>query len=370
MRIYIVIFYFLIPLLSFGQTDSIDVIVKSCINPESVNPIQSILLYIENTDKNYLYNKGFDSNSHTNQSGLRDYRFKIASSTKLFVSTVILQLFEEEKLKLNDKASQYLTDVYYLDFDNFHIFKEKKYSEKITIEQLLSHRTGLADIFSDKQTEFVNLLLENPDKQYSPKTIIDLYFQFHLNEAAHFEPDKGWYYSDMNYVLLGLIIESIEQQPLHQSIRNRILTPLKLENTYFEFYERPLNESEIQNQFVGSVNFKDLNTSFDWAGGGLVSTNKDLSTFIKALFENKLVCSSTLRKMTNVKDTKDGENRYGLGIYESEYNGKIYYGHYGFYGSYIGYCPENKTVLSYSISQAMPDFSVYSLINKIFKQIE
>ena len=74
--------------------------------------------------------------------------------------------------------------------------------------------------------------------------------------------------------------------------------------------------------------------------------------------------------MVDVKFTNEQENRYGLGIYESEYNGNTYFGHYGFYGTYVGYCPETKTVISYSISQATPIFNVYQFINKIFKLME
>jgi D-alanyl-D-alanine carboxypeptidase len=369
MRIFIFIILFT-PLFTFGQIDSIAAIVESYINTESENPVHSILLYIENKDENFLYNKAFDNTDPNDHNDLKKIGFKIASVTKLFLSTVVLQLVEEGKLNLEDKAFQYLSNVKYLDFENFHIYEGKNYSGEISIDHLLSHRSGLADIFTDKQSEFFGLLLQDPQKQYSPEAIVDLYHSFQLNEASHFKPGTDWYYSDMNYVLLGLIIESTDKQPLHQSIRSRIITPLNLENTYLEFYESPIEGCALQKQYVGNVNFSDLNTSFDWAGGGLVSTTKDLSIFIRALFENKLISRSTLKEMINVKDTKDGNNRYGLGIYESEYNGKVFYGHYGFYGSYIGYCPEDRTIISYSISQAMPDFSVYSLINEILKRIE
>ena len=174
----------------------------------------------------------------------------------------------------------------------------------------------------------------------------------------------------MNYVLLGLIIESIEQRELHKSIRNRILIPLKMEDTYFEFYEDPTNKAHVMNQYIGKINFSKLNTSFDWAGGGLVSTNQDLSTFIKALFEYKLINTESLKKMIDVKFTKKGEYRYGLGVYESIYNGKTYFGHYGFYGTYIGYCPESKTVISYAINQAIPDFEGHTLISEILELSE
>ena len=353
------------PLLTYGQADSIAIIAESKINVKSENPVHSILLRIENADNNYVFSRGFGSYGKSKQQVGANSLYRIASETKLFVSTIILQLVDERKVKLNDKAYRYLHDIDYLNFDDFDILNGKRLSNKITIEQLLSHRTGLADIFTDKEEEFFNLLMENPQKQYSTKAIVGLYFQFNLNRAPHFKPNHGWYYSDLNYVLLGLIIESIEQKPLHKSIRERILTPLNMENTYFEFYETPIDKVKMVDQYVGKIDFTDINTSFDWAGGGLVSTNEDMSTFIKALFENKLISRKSLKKMIDVRYTKKGENRYGLGIYESEYNGKVFYGHYGFYGSYIGYCPESRTVISYSISQATPDFNVYGFINKV-----
>ena len=74
--------------------------------------------------------------------------------------------------------------------------------------------------------------------------------------------------------------------------------------------------------------------------------------------------------MIDVKFSKENESRYGLGIYESNYNGKTYFGHYGFYGTYFGYCPETKTAISYSISQAITEFNTYNLISKILKLTE
>ena len=116
---------------------------------------------------------------------------------------------------------------------------------------------------------------------------------------------------------------------------------------------------------VGDINMTEINTSFDWAGGGLVSNNQDQAKFIKALFNHELISKSSLNKMIDVQFTKEYESRYGLGIYESIYKGDTFYGHYGFYGSYIGYCPKTKMVLSYNISQAEPDFNVYSFIVEV-----
>lgn len=369
MRIHIYFFLF-IPLISCGQADSIGSIAKAKINHESENPVHSILLYIENLDKNFVYNQGVGKLDQNMQAVSKNDQYRIASSTKLFVSTIILQLTEERKLDLNDKASIYLKNIDYLDFDNFHLFKEQRLSDEITIKQLLSHRSGLADIFSDIEEEFFSLLLQDPKKQYSPMSIIELYYRYNLNQTPHFEPNKGWYYSDMNFVLLGLIIEQIEQTTLSESIRSRILNPLEMKHTYFEFYENPQQKGNLINQYVGNLNFTEINTSFDWSGGGLVSTNKDLATFIKSLFNLELINKESLNRMIDVKFTLKRENRYGLGIYESKYNDNTYFGHYGFYGTYVGYCPKTKTVISYSISQATPNFNVYRFINETLKLIE
>ena len=357
------------PLVLLGQTEKMDSLVKSKINYDAENPVFNILLHIEKED-GISFSKGYGVLCKESVAATKDSQFKIASSTKLFVSVIILQLIEEGKLRLSNTASAFLHNVSYINKNDFLIYEGKNYFNEITIEQLLMHRTGLADIFTDRQNEFFEILMTDPQKQYSPEKIIKLYYQLGLNQSSHFKPNAGWYYSDMNYLLLGLIIESIDHQNLSNAIRKRILTPLEMENTYFEYYEKPKGNNNQICQFIGNINMSEINTSFDWGGGGLLSTNQDLSIFIKGIFEMKLINSESLEKMIDVRSTISGENRYGLGIYESEFNNKIFYGHYGFYGTYVGYCREDKSVLSYSIGQATPDFSVYNLINEVLKNTE
>lgn len=351
--------------LSFAQTDAINKMIKSKINHYYETPVHSILFYIEN--ENFTYNNAFGLIDREGDTVSISSPFRIASSTKLFVSTVILQLQEEGKLNINDKVFRYLKDIEYLDFENIHILDEIKYAKDITIKQLLSHRSGLADIFTDREEAFFGMILQKPNKQYSPKSLIELYYQFKLNHEPHFKPNKGWHYSDINYLLLGLIIEQIDKTTLSQSIRNRILIALKMNDTYFEFYEEPINLDKIIQQYVGNTNFSIINTSFDWSGGGLVSTNEDLAIFIKALFNLEIINQDSLKKMIDVKFTKENESRYGLGVYEFIVNGDVFYGHFGFYGTFIGYCPKTKTTLSYSISQATPNFNPYQFISQLHK---
>jgi D-alanyl-D-alanine carboxypeptidase len=362
MKTIILNLFFFISLVSFGQTEIINDKIISKINHNSENPVHSILLHINNKSKNFTYNGAFGLTDKNGEAVANNSRFKIASSTKLFVATIILQLEEEGKININDKAFPYLMDLKYLNFENFHTLNKVKYAKEITIKQLLSHRSGLADIFTDKQNEFFGLVMNNPTKQYSPKSIVQLYHQFNLNNTPHFKPNNGWYYSDINYLLLGLIIEQVDKTTLSKAIRNRILDPLKMENTYFEFYETPKKKVKPIQQYIGANNFSKINTSFDWSGGGLVSTNLDLAIYIEALFNLKLINQNSLDKMIDVKFTKKNESRYGLGVYEFAIKNDVFYGHFGFYGTFVGYSPTTKTTISYSVSQATPNFNVYKFI--------
>lgn len=341
--------------------------VSDVLNEGGENPVYSMLFYVAD-DSGVVLDQAFGVRNKEGARATKQDTYRIASATKMFVSTVILQLVMERKLALHDKLSKHLK-LDYIHLDRLHMFNGQSYGESLTIEQLLSHRSGLADVFTDKGDEFFDILMKEPQHRYSPEEIVGLYYRFNLDASAHFRPGEGWNYSDMNYVLLGLLIEVLDKQPLAASIRSRILDPLGMSHTFFEHYEDP-DRHPVVHQYFGSVDITEINTSFDWAGGGLVSNNQDLAVFMQALFGEQLIDRKMLNKMTDTKYTREGESRYGLGVYESVYNGETFYGHYGFWGSYIGYSPRSRKVLSYCISQATPNFNVYSLINDILVTTE
>ena len=358
----------LIPFLALGQNDKAVQSIQTKLTSTGDNPVYNYSIAIENGEKKVHLAQGTKGNN-SDPVSIED-PFKIASCTKLFVATIVMQLQEEGKLKIDDYMFDYLQENKTFDASLIHVLNHQNHSYEITIRQLLNHRSGLADIFTDKENEFFNRVFEYPQQNYTPNSILELYWEYKLNTSPHFSPGNGWFYSDINYVLLGLIIEKLDQKPLHLSIRERILKPLNLKHTYFEYLESPTSEVTKIDQYMGSLNFSEVNTSFDWAGGGLVSTHQDLLLFIKALFQHQLINASSLEQMIDVQTTKANESKYGLGIYEAYYNGKQYFGHYGFYGTFIGFCPETNTVLSYCISQATPNFNVYSHINELVKMFE
>ncbi|WP_271765252.1 serine hydrolase domain-containing protein [Aquimarina algiphila] len=352
-----------------GNAQQLSSLMNEKISNNTDNPVYSISIFIEN-DGDVLASEAVGKRKREGNAIEITDQFRIASSTKLFVATIILQLEEEGKLRLNAPIYKHLNGMNDLQFEKFHLYQAFAFSKAITIKHLLSHRSGLADIFNDRQEAFFGKVMATPNRQYRPEDMVNLYFEFELNKDAKFKPGEEWRYSDMNYVLLGFLIEKLDGKSLSQSIRDRILNPLKMQDTYFEFYEKTHSNNGRIHQYVGNTDFNAINTSFDWSGGGLVSTHQDLTIFIKALFNGKLMSYESLEKMIAVQPTKETELPYGLGVYQSVYCGETFYGHYGFYGTYIGYAPKTKTVLSYCISQATPSFNVYEFVNSVIETIK
>ncbi len=108
----------------------------------------------------------------------------------------------------------------------------------------------------------------------------------------------------------------------------------------------------------------------EWAGGGIVSTTRELVDFIKALFGLQFFKNrATLDKMTDISATERFGAHYGLGLYRYEINGKVFYGHGGFYGSILAYCPAHRITLSSNIGQSNPPFKAGALIDKVLTVI-
>lgn len=350
----------------------IDSIMNSYIIHKGKKPVHSFLLYAKNESNGFLVHKGFGTVGRNNNVIDKDYQFNCASITKTFVATIILQLEEEGKLKINDKASQYLLNKSFININNIHIYKNVNYSQEITIEQLLQHTSGIADIFSDAATRFNISVLLHKKRTYNTERIMNTFFKYKLNKKPFNIPGKGYHYSDINYMILGFIIESITHKTLPEAIRERILSKINMNKTYFDYYEPTISDGKRIDAFLGKINMtKNINTSYEWGGGGLVTTTSDLALFIEALFENKFFANpSTLNKMIDFSNTKLLNANYGLGLFKFDVNNGTYYGHGGFYGSLLLYNPVKKITFSANIAQANPPYNTENLVKALLNIIE
>jgi D-alanyl-D-alanine carboxypeptidase len=259
-------------------------------------------------------------------------RFQIGSITKTFVATVVLQLVQEGKLSLDDTLAQRLPASLVGRIPN---------NQQIQMRQLLNHTSGVfnyADVLFDNATNLFN--------QWTAAELIAFAY-----DTAYFPPGESWRYANTNYILLGEIVEAVTGQPLSKTIRDRILTPLDMSNTFFATEEAvpggvvsgywDINNDGIPND----VSF--LNLSWAGASGNMVSTAQDLVKFSEALFGGQLVTPETLNQMLTLVDTPTAGtfDGYGLGIARLRGVDGVVYGHNGLtlgYRSNLWYSPTEQ----------------------------
>jgi len=204
-------------------------------------------------------------------------RFRIGSNTKSVVATVILQLVDEKKLKLDDKLGKFFPD-----WPN---------ANNITIKMLLNHTSGLYNYSAVKK--FGEILESDPKRPFTPAQLVG----YAEKEKPYFEPGKGFYYSNTNTVLLGMIIENITGNALAYEMKARIFDPLGLRNTYFP------KGAEINGSLAHGYMFDDgkaadwtyANPSWGWAAGAMISNIYDLKKLITAITDGTLL-SKKLQK--------------------------------------------------------------------------
>ncbi|MFC4470726.1 serine hydrolase domain-containing protein [Streptomyces xiangluensis] len=255
-------------------------------------------------------------------------RFRIASTTKTFVATVVLQLVAEGRLSLDDTVEHWLPKV---------VSGNGNDGSKITVRQLLQHTSGLFDYTADFP-EFASKAGYQANR-YATWTAEQL-AAIGMRHAPNFQPGTGWSYSNTNYVLAGMIIKKITGNDWTQEVTARIVRPLGLHDTL-----APTTDSRIPGRHLRGYSAFDeagpeidvtvLNPSAGGAAGAMISTTADLSHFYQALLGGKLLRPAQLAAMkTTVRaselDPGWAGARYGLGLMEVPLScGGVYYGHGG-----------------------------------------
>ncbi len=331
-------------------SEKLQALVNIMIDAESEDPIHNAVLLVECPKIKWKGAAGMADGK--NEAMTVDHKIKIASIGKTFTATIVLQLMEEGHLNLEDTIDKFL-DNPTVRLDSLHIFEGVSYGRQITIEQLLSHTSGIADYMEDPR--FIPDVLEHPQKQYNSTRILDQYYEYQTNRKAVFLPGKDFNYSDVNYVLLAMIIEQVTGKAYHEQLRSRLFDRLGMENSYLEYYEEPRGDKSLSHAFFSTMDLvTDINTSFDWGGGGIVSTCEELNTFFRALVDGKLFKKeSTLKRMLDVADKGRGgtDYDYGLGIMKRSIHGLTFYGHGGAYDCDVFYCPEKNISICMSLNQ-------------------
>lgn len=311
-----------------------------------------------------------------------DSVFHVASVGKTFTAVLVLQLVEERLLSLSMPLSA--TEV----FDDEVIYRLHRRNgvncgHQITLRHLLSHGSGIRDAIVDGVSEigtappdsFVGRLMRphgNPGRYWRPwddqrpddrdAGVLNYFLNSGLSEAALFEPGEGFHYSDTGYVILGLVLEHVTQKPLHQLYRERIFLPLEMGRSYLAYRDDPVNigadrqpECEV---WVGQlpVFSSGVSLSFDWAGGGIVSTAAELIRFHRALMRGDLYRSrATLDAMLAWQAPKGlamPRTGVGLGLFCTQYSSRLLVGHSGHWGVRMQMDPREGIYIAGTLNQS------------------
>lgn len=337
--------------------EQLEKMMELVIRPTGNTPIHNCMLYVKDkrSGLNFSNAKGLTGESGETISTV--HRFRTGSITKLFTATIILQLAEEGLFKPEDLYINLINEESKKILSGLHLFDGIDYSLNISLHHLLSHGSGLRDYFSEEE-RFFNFVMEHPLQSWSWKLVMEKYFEFGLYKKPAFIPGKGFHYADTNYLLLAVLIEQITDKSLHQVYREKIISPLGLTDTYLEFYEMPDQVKPVVYPFYGIHSLEKINTSFDWGGGGLISTMNDLDIFIRSLMKvvlfRKTESLDLMLRVQNQNPSTEDTSRlfhYGLGIQKKDFPGFSFFGHNSAYGSMLYYEPEKDITLILSLNQ-------------------
>ncbi|MFJ4834822.1 serine hydrolase domain-containing protein [Streptomyces sp. NPDC088747] len=237
-----------------------------------------------------------------------DGRVRIASNTKMFTATVVLQLVGEGRIDLDAPIEDYLPGLVRGDGMDGRV---------ITVRQLLQHTSGLPDY--DEQV-LEDYLTKQRHRYFEPREVLDMA----LAKKALFAPGTGWSYSNTNYVLAGLLVQKVTGRPVGEEITDRIIRPTGLRHTSWPGVgDQTIKGPHPRGYFATApdapmTDVTENDPSAGWAAGQLIGTPSDLNRFLVALLGGKLLKPAQLKEMRTTVDAPGldtvGDGHYGLGL--------------------------------------------------------
>jgi D-alanyl-D-alanine carboxypeptidase len=263
---------------------------------------------------------------------------RVGSNTKTMVAVLALQLVGESRLGLGDPVEKWLPGMV-------------PNGSAITVKMLLGHTSGLANNTDDEQVLRSVFGLEK--RAWMARELLEA----GTRQAPVAPPGEKWFYSNTNYVALGLVLERVTGRDLSSLLDERVIQPLGLTKTYLASSATSRNGDELapgyepsaarlgeavpglppEFHFIGTehddhVDVSAIDPSWAGAAGGVVSTAKDWSRFLRALMSGDLLPPAQLEQMRTMipaDPANPAAGSYGLGLAEMPTPCGPVYGHTG-----------------------------------------
>lgn len=296
--------------------------------------------------------------------------FQIGSITKSFTAAIILQLEAEGKLSINDKIENTVQK-----YGSWLPEKEYLAWKKITIKQLLNMTSGIYDLVDDPEFQ-QQFLVKYPEKNWTDRELLAIA----IKHKPYFAPGKGWHYSNTNYNIAGMLVEAITKKNIRDEMNQRLLEPLKLNDTYYLPFLYPKNimkrmahgyayhGGDFSPPAIPGSDVTRINLSPAGASGAMVSNTHDIIRWVEAIFLDTILPKKQQQEMKEavcMRTTpicKAGETvrahaqteGFALGLvttYLSTLGRAWLYvgGTPGYYSAFL-YFPQHKIILSMTVS--------------------
>jgi D-alanyl-D-alanine carboxypeptidase len=275
------------------------------------------------------------ANLKTREQMTEHTRFYIASSGKLVTAAAAMQLVQEGRVKLSDPVYPWFSGVAGID--------KLRNIKAVTIEQLLAHRSGLAEYYNDA---FESDAAKVPEKRWGVAESLSYAFGM----RAQSKPGQEFNYTNTNYVLLGGLLEQVDGNTYTKSVQRRIFDPVGMSNT-------TIGATKVSSGIAHGYSRDDAGKRKDvsysgWSAvtgdGAVVTTVSDYEAFLKAFFRNaKLLPVKTVARMCRPA-TNDPASDYGLGCAIEDTRWGVAWGHNGSisgFNSVTWYIPKIDVIL-------------------------
>lgn len=267
----------------------------------------------------------------TNEELTPDHRFRVASMTKSVVASIVLQLVREGKLALSDTVEDWLPGMLPENAD-------------ASIEDLLRLQSGIFS-YDEDERHMAPYLAGNFDYTWAPEQLVALAAE----HPALFEPGERFYYSNTNYVLLGLIVQKITGDSLANVVRERITDPLGMSSSAMptsSHLDAPFTHGYQLGLGAEPVDVTGISASAVFGNGNLVSTAEEVARFYGSLVRGDVVSQEQLPAMfTATRPRPKGQASYGMGVWLSgeTYPCEGFVGHDGADPGYLVTAQSNLT---------------------------
>lgn len=303
-----------------------------------------VIAVLEREHRTEVFRAGVaDTDTGTARPIVTTDHMRIASTAKAYSGAVSLQLVDRGRLRLNDTIGQVLPRL-------------PRAWHRVTLRQLLNHTSGLPDYSADP--EFLALVTADPRRRFDSRRLLD----FVADEPPAFRPGSRYAYSNSDNIAVALMAEAVTGRRYEDLLAQLVYRPLRMRSTSLpQGYRMP--EPYMHGYDVTPPNppadvSEVLSASGVWASGGIISTPKDMTSFIRGYAGGTLISDRTRRQQLNwvngaSEPAGPGANKAGLSLFRYTTRCGVVYGHTGNFPGYtqlVAATPDGKRSLTFSLT--------------------